>query len=86
MTHTDRPRSRLELAQVGVARLLAPLDSPQLKDFVDALAPVKERLLHLRAHGPTECAFTLRTSSRPGEAAPAACPVGVVDDDLGRPG
>ncbi|MBD9730907.1 DUF3291 domain-containing protein [Streptomyces sp. H28] len=29
-----------ELAQVNIARLLAPLDSPQLKDFVDALDPV----------------------------------------------
>ena len=31
---------RYELAQVNVARLLAPLDSPQLADFVAALAPV----------------------------------------------
>lgn len=30
----------LELARINVARLLAPLDSPQLKDFVDALEPV----------------------------------------------
>src|SRR3954465_7071161 len=29
-----------ELAQVNLARLNAPLDSPQLKDFVDALDPV----------------------------------------------
>ncbi|MGW6291393.1 DUF3291 domain-containing protein [Streptomyces sp. NPDC055058] len=29
-----------ELAQVNIARLLAPLDSPRLKDFVDALDPV----------------------------------------------
>jgi hypothetical protein len=29
-----------ELAQVNIARLKAPLDSPQLKDFVDALDPV----------------------------------------------
>ncbi|MGW1022967.1 DUF3291 domain-containing protein [Streptomyces sp. NPDC002577] len=29
-----------ELAQVNIARLQAPLDSPQLKDFVDALDPV----------------------------------------------
>jgi heme-degrading monooxygenase HmoA len=28
------------LAQVNIARLRAPLDSPQLKDFVDALEPV----------------------------------------------
>ncbi|MFE9647772.1 DUF3291 domain-containing protein [Streptomyces sp. NPDC006365] len=29
-----------ELAQINIARLKAPLDSPQLKDFVDALDPV----------------------------------------------
>jgi hypothetical protein len=29
-----------ELAQVNISRLKAPLDSPQLKDFVDALEPV----------------------------------------------
>lgn len=29
-----------ELAQVNIGRLKAPLDSPQLKDFVDALDPV----------------------------------------------
>ncbi|MFB6777719.1 DUF3291 domain-containing protein [Streptomyces sp. NPDC056352] len=29
-----------ELAQVNIARLTFPLDSPQLKDFVDALDPV----------------------------------------------
>ncbi|MET8569679.1 DUF3291 domain-containing protein [Streptomyces sp. NPDC004783] len=29
-----------ELAQVNIARLKAPLDSPQLRDFVDALEPV----------------------------------------------
>ncbi|KOU56663.1 hypothetical protein ADK57_41600 [Streptomyces sp. MMG1533] len=29
-----------ELAQVNISRLKAPLDSPQLKDFVDALDPV----------------------------------------------
>ncbi|TDC59927.1 DUF3291 domain-containing protein, partial [Streptomyces hainanensis] len=29
-----------QLAQVNIARLKAPLDSPQLKDFVDALDPV----------------------------------------------
>ncbi|MFC5908806.1 DUF3291 domain-containing protein [Streptacidiphilus monticola] len=31
---------RFQLAQVNVARLLAPLDSPQLKAFVDGLEPV----------------------------------------------
>ncbi len=29
-----------ELAQVNIARLRAPLDSPQSKDFVDSLDPV----------------------------------------------
>ncbi|GAA3976987.1 hypothetical protein GCM10022232_05720 [Streptomyces plumbiresistens] len=29
-----------ELAQVNISRLKAPLDSPQLKAFVDALDPV----------------------------------------------
>ncbi|MFJ6724767.1 DUF3291 domain-containing protein [Streptomyces sp. NPDC091281] len=29
-----------ELAQVNISRLLFPLDSPELKDFVDALDPV----------------------------------------------
>ncbi len=29
-----------ELAQVNIARLKFPLDSPELKDFVDALDPV----------------------------------------------
>ncbi|MZE81212.1 DUF3291 domain-containing protein [Streptomyces xinghaiensis] len=29
-----------ELAQINIARLLAPLDSPQLQDFVDGLDPV----------------------------------------------
>lgn len=29
-----------ELAQVNIARLKAPLTDPQLKDFLDALAPV----------------------------------------------
>ncbi|WP_151478149.1 DUF3291 domain-containing protein [Streptomyces albicerus] len=156
-----RPAAAYELAQVNIARLKAPLDSPQLKDFVDALDPVnavadaadgfvwrlqsdsgdatdiavfgddwliinmsvwrdtnaltafmyqgqhrellarrrewferiqeamatlwwvpaghrptvaeaEERLLHLRAHGATPYAFTLRTPFPPGEAFPAA--------------
>ncbi|MFF7972185.1 DUF3291 domain-containing protein [Streptomyces sp. NPDC007905] len=37
MTHAP---SSHELAQVNIARLKFPLDSPQLKDFVDALDPV----------------------------------------------
>jgi hypothetical protein len=35
-----QPVARYELAQVNIARLQAPLDSPQLKDFVEALDPV----------------------------------------------
>ncbi|MFG2127642.1 DUF3291 domain-containing protein [Streptomyces sp. NPDC048751] len=158
-----------ELAQVNLARLKAPLDSPQLKDFVDALDPVnadadnadgfvwrlqseegdatdiavfgddwliinmsvwrdadalttymyqghhremlarrrewfervqeamatlwwvpaghrptvaeaESRLLHLRTHGPTPYAFTLRTSFPPGVGEPVALDV---PDDLG---
>ncbi|MFI6400644.1 DUF3291 domain-containing protein [Streptomyces sp. NPDC050548] len=123
-----------ELAQVNIGRLQFPLDSPELKDFVDALDPVnavadaaegfvwrhtntltafmyqgqhrellarrrewfermreamaapwwvpaghrptvaeaEERVLHLRAHGPTPYAFTLRTSFPPQGAEPAA--------------
>ncbi|MFI2630412.1 DUF3291 domain-containing protein [Streptomyces collinus] len=34
------PTTSYELAEVNIARLKAPLDSPQLKDFVDALDPV----------------------------------------------
>ncbi|MFE8015953.1 DUF3291 domain-containing protein [Streptomyces antibioticus] len=153
--------ARPELAQVNIARLKFPLDSPELKDFVDALGPVnadadaaagfvwrlqseggdatdvpvfgddwlivnmsvwrdtdaltaymyqgrhremlarrrewfervreamtalwwvpaghrptvaeaEARLLHLRAHGPTPYAFTLRTSFPPGGADPVA--------------
>ena len=35
-----QPAAAYELAQVNISRLKAPLDSPQLKDFVDALDPV----------------------------------------------
>jgi hypothetical protein len=35
-----RERPGHQLAQINVARLLAPLDSPQSADFVAALAPV----------------------------------------------
>ncbi|MEU4465230.1 DUF3291 domain-containing protein [Streptomyces sp. NPDC024017] len=34
------PAAAYELAEVNIARLKAPLDSPQLKDFVDNLDPV----------------------------------------------
>ncbi|MEV6735516.1 DUF3291 domain-containing protein [Streptomyces sp. NPDC051104] len=159
MTSIQQPKATYELAEVNIARLKAPLESPQLKDFVAALDPVnaaadgsdgfvwrlqsdsgnatdipvlgdewliinmstwrdanaltafmyqgqhremlarrrewferleeaftalwwvpaghrptvaeaEERLLHLRAHGPTEYAFTLRTSFPPGEGRP----------------
>ncbi|MER5847339.1 DUF3291 domain-containing protein [Streptomyces sp. NPDC002012] len=39
MTYSDRQTGH-ELAQVNTARLRFPLDSPELKDFVDALDPV----------------------------------------------
>ncbi|MFE7399871.1 DUF3291 domain-containing protein [Streptomyces sp. NPDC057557] len=39
MTHSDRQTGH-ELAQVNTARLRFPLDSPELKDFVEALDPV----------------------------------------------
>ena len=39
MTAT-RETAAYELAQVNIARLRFPLDSPELKDFVDALDPV----------------------------------------------
>ncbi|WP_369233300.1 DUF3291 domain-containing protein [Streptomyces sp. R21] len=39
MTAT-RETAAYELAQVNIARLKFPLDSPELKDFVDALDPV----------------------------------------------
>lgn len=34
--------SNYELAQLNIAQMLAPLESPQLKDFVDNLDPVNE--------------------------------------------
>ncbi|WP_128434628.1 DUF3291 domain-containing protein [Streptomyces cyaneus] len=40
MTTSTAPEAAYELAQVNIARLKAPLDSPQLKDFVDNLDPV----------------------------------------------
>ena len=40
------------------------------------------RLLHLRAHGPTEYAFTLRTSFPPGPASPVADPVSDTAPDV----
>ncbi|MBT2677077.1 DUF3291 domain-containing protein [Streptomyces sp. ISL-14] len=40
MTTSAAPEAAYELAQVNITRLKAPLDSPQLKDFVDNLEPV----------------------------------------------
>ncbi|MEY9994208.1 hypothetical protein ABIE67_006240 [Streptomyces sp. V4I8] len=40
MTTSAASEAVHELAQVNIARLRAPLDSPQLKDFVDNLDPV----------------------------------------------
>lgn len=37
---TEPAAAAYELAQVNIARLKFPLDSPELKDFVDALDPV----------------------------------------------
>ncbi|MGW9593098.1 DUF3291 domain-containing protein [Streptomyces chartreusis] len=40
MPTSTTPEPAFELAQVNIGRLKAPLDSPQLKDFVDNLDPV----------------------------------------------
>jgi hypothetical protein len=40
MTPMTESTAAYQLAQVNLARLKFPLDSPQLKDFVDALDPV----------------------------------------------
>ena len=53
--------SAYELAQVNIARLKAPLDSPQLKDFVDALDPVN-------AVADTATGFVWRLQSDSGNA------------------
>ncbi|QES48255.1 DUF3291 domain-containing protein [Streptomyces venezuelae] len=39
-SHTRTSTHTYELAQVNIARLRFPIDSPELKDFVDALDPV----------------------------------------------
>ena len=38
--------SRFELAQVNVARLLAPLDSPEIAEFVALLEPINRLADH----------------------------------------
>ncbi|MEH0575768.1 MULTISPECIES: DUF3291 domain-containing protein [Streptomyces] len=50
-----------ELAQVNIARLKSPLDSPELKDFVDALDPVN-------ADADAAAGFVWRLQSEDGDA------------------
>jgi hypothetical protein len=40
MTHGTQEARGYQLAEVNIARLLAPLDSPQLADFVAGLEPI----------------------------------------------
>jgi hypothetical protein len=54
-----------ELAQVNIARLKAPLDSPRLKDFVDNLDPVN-------ADADTAAGFVWRLESDSGNATDVA--------------
>jgi hypothetical protein len=60
-----------ELAQVNVARLREPLDSPLLADFVAALAPINE----LADHSP---GFVWRLQTEDGDATA----IRAFDDDL----
>lgn len=48
--------SRHHLAQLNVGVIKAPLDSPVMADFDEAMA----RFAHLREHGPTPRAFQFR--------------------------
>jgi hypothetical protein len=66
--HRETPA--FELAQVNISRLLAPLDSPELKDFVDALDPVN-------ALADTAPGFRWRLQSEEGNATALR----VFDDD-----
>jgi Domain of unknown function (DUF3291) len=61
---------QMHLAQVNVARLSAPLDSPQLADFVAALEPIN-------ALGDASPGFVWRLQTDDGDA--TAVPV--LDDD-----
>ncbi|BBC33014.1 hypothetical protein SGFS_043080 [Streptomyces graminofaciens] len=61
MNQPATDNSAYELAQVNIARLKAPLDSPQLKDFVDALDPVN-------AVADTAAGFVWRLQSDSGNA------------------
>jgi len=54
-----------ELAQVNIGRLKAPLDSPQLKDFVDNLDPVN-------ADADTADGFVWRLAGESGDATDVA--------------
>lgn len=84
--------SAFHLAQVNLARPLAPLDSPRLEPFIAELEPInaradvapgfvwrhaEERYEHLRVHGPTPFAFTFQRHF----PAPDADGVEAVDDD-----
>ena len=60
-----QPAAAYELAQVNVARLKAPLDSPQLKDFMEALDPVN-------AVADTSDGFVWRLQSDSGNATDVA--------------
>ncbi|KUO12262.1 DUF3291 domain-containing protein [Streptomyces sp. DSM 15324] len=59
-TRTTEPAA-FELAQVNIARLRFPLDSPELKDFVDALDPVN-------ADADAADGFVWRLQSQEGDA------------------
>jgi hypothetical protein len=69
---------RVQLAQVNLARLRHPPDSPRLAEFLAAIdrvnalaediptpADAMARLTYLRAHGPTPQAFTVRSRFDP---------------------
>lgn len=58
MTDEETRVSCFQLAQLNIAVLKAPLESPVMADFVEAL----ERLEHLRAKGPSPRAFTFRNA------------------------
>ena len=62
----------MQLAQLNVARMLAPLDSPELADFVASLAPVN-------AAADVAPGFVWRLAD---ESGTGATPIRVFDDDL----
>jgi len=67
--------SRLHLAQLNVGVIKAPLDSPVMADFDEAMA----RLAHLREHGPTPRAFHFRSALPPPDAPGPAAPIALGD-------